>query len=114
LAWSLGIAFLVVAVVPIVLFYWLDVEFVPYGDRRCIELNSDSGEASNVWWVQAFFVGPLAGGLIAYASVILFAPGRLGRTRWRFAFGLPVAAIVPAALFYAAISASFIYPSCTS
>jgi hypothetical protein len=108
LAWTLGIGFFVVAVVPIALFYGLDFRLTRDSyPVPCWQLKSDIGEASD-WWLGWAFLGIFAGGMIAYAAVVLFAPGGLGRTRWRFAFALPIAA-----LFFATLSGWFLYPQCS-
>jgi hypothetical protein len=117
LAWTLGITFLVVAVAPMALFYGLDFRLEHYGRHpihTCWDAKSDNFEASTLWWKLAFFVGPLTAGVLAYFAVVLFAPGRLGRSRWRFVFGLPVAALATVSLFFAAFSGILIYESCPS
>ena len=112
LAWALGVAFLAVVVLPIALFYGLDFRLDTVGGSTCRYLNSDTGDASGLWAALAWLFAPLAGGVIAYAAVIFFAPGRLGRTRWRFAIGLPVGALVTVAVFFAAFSGLLLWDSC--
>jgi hypothetical protein len=112
LGWILAIALLVVAVVPISLFYGLD--FRASSDHSCANLRSDMGETSDWWAALAFVFGPLVAGLLAYAWIVLFAPGRLERTRWRFALGLPLGVVVTVVLFFAAASGFFIYNQCPS
>jgi cytochrome b subunit of formate dehydrogenase len=73
LGWTLAVAFLVVAVVPLSLFYGLD--FRVASDGSCADLRSDMGEMSDWWAGLAFVIGPLVAGLLAYAGIVLFAPG---------------------------------------
>jgi hypothetical protein len=107
----LAAAFLVTAVVPLALFYGLDFRVTDIVGS-CEVLRSDTHETSSLWAWLAFAVGPLSAGVIAYVAVVLLAPRGLGRTRWRFAIGVPVAAAIIALLFLAAAAGFLIYPSC--
>ena len=113
LAWTLAIAFFVVAVVPIALFYGFDFRLSNYyGGGSCWYLKHSSGDPSRVWARNLALFGPLVGGLIAYIAVVLVAPGRLGRTRWRFAFGLPIAVLAIILLALVALLGFVFWPEC--
>jgi len=108
LAFTIAIAFLITVVTPIALFYGFDFRLERLGDSACFTLASDRGE-THLWESLAWAVAPVAGGVLAYAAVILFAPGRLGRTWWRFLFAVPIAALVTFAVGAAAFSGLMLY-----
>jgi hypothetical protein len=112
LAYALAIAFALLVVLPISLFYGLDFRMQTYGDTTCRYLLSDNRGASDLWPPLAWLVAPLAGGLIACITVVSFLPGRLAVSRWRFAVGLVTGVIVVIAVWLAAFSGLLIYDSC--
>jgi hypothetical protein len=121
-ALTLLVAFIVVVVASMALFWGIDMRFDYYGGRpghrvAHIYMRGDWGElgsASEGFVSAAVYGAPLAAGVITYVAVILVSPGWLGRTRWRYLFGVPVAAVAVVAVFLALLAPLFVFPERTS
>ena len=114
LAWVLLAIGLLATVPALVLFYATDFTVEHRGSYTCWDLRSDTGEVT-AWWSILMFFSPLVWAVLSYIAVVFVAPQRIRGTRWRFAIGVPVAALTCLILYLLVLAPWFYYgDTCSS